>query len=171
MGRLLPPLSCANTGNLGRLGWIRLGFEWEMTEPEGAAKFILRPGTPARRSQGWGETTQGSLWETFTRPYQTGFFRGKPVVAIPTSHPPPKTGRQSNCSAARPVHQLMSPINPVPTPRSGRPKPEARIHRPRRPAGRARRNSGSGRRPDPDPVPKSVPHPWRIPVPARPAGR
>jgi hypothetical protein len=38
-------------------------LEGERSEPEGAAKFILRPGTPARRSRGWGENTQGSLWE------------------------------------------------------------------------------------------------------------
>jgi hypothetical protein len=36
-------------------------LEGEHSEPEGAAKFILRPGTPARRSRGWGENAQGSL--------------------------------------------------------------------------------------------------------------
>ena len=36
-------------------------LEGERSEPGGAAKFILRPGTPARRSRGWGETTQGTL--------------------------------------------------------------------------------------------------------------
>ena len=36
-------------------------LEGERSEPEGAAKFILRPGTPARRSRGWGANTQGSL--------------------------------------------------------------------------------------------------------------
>ena len=33
----------------------------EQSEPEGAAKFILRPRTPARRSLGWGVNAQGCL--------------------------------------------------------------------------------------------------------------
>ena len=33
----------------------------ERSEPEGAAKFILRPGTPARRSRGWGAKLEGGL--------------------------------------------------------------------------------------------------------------
>jgi hypothetical protein len=36
-------------------------LEGERSEPEGAAKFILRPGTPARRSRGWGEKYKGAL--------------------------------------------------------------------------------------------------------------
>jgi hypothetical protein len=42
-------------------------LEGKRSEPGGAAKFILRPGTPARQSRGWGGNTQKNLEHVLSR--------------------------------------------------------------------------------------------------------
>jgi hypothetical protein len=52
---------CASSHNPSVSFADRSQLEGERSEPGGAAKFILRPETPARRSRGWGEKLKGGL--------------------------------------------------------------------------------------------------------------
>ena len=60
----------------------------ERSEPEGAAKFILRPETPARRSRGWGEKIQGSLWEGVRLPLSDHPSSGGSRLRLGARKPP-----------------------------------------------------------------------------------
>ncbi len=77
---------------------LRVSF----SEPEGAAKFILRPGTPARRSRGWGENPQKPTKEPCesnpfhkTTPLKFPKGRASNAISPPDGWPPrrpPDTG-------------------------------------------------------------------------------
>jgi hypothetical protein len=66
----VPTAGATLWGNNPSVSFASSRLEGERSEPEGAAKFILRPGTPARRSRGWGEKYKGAF--------------GKPAVGVNT---------------------------------------------------------------------------------------